>query len=478
MRTPTLPRPSLPILLALCLASLRGQEAATTRGSLFSVPMAPGHQISDVYTPVAHAEGHTFFAIPNDQDRPTVTQRTPVGTVVTVFLDPRDDYRAFPDPHNGFSIGVDTRGYLHVTGDMHQFGARHGRNGNYPYPPRYDDKHGATMLYWRSRRPWDIRGGFEFLGGPGSSDIPPGISWTYGRFFNDAKGELYYSSRVRSYISKSPGAPGGRRGSLAVGLYRYQADTETWRAIGGSVPHADPASVANFHPVFFWARSGRPDTGHAYQAYQAHFNFDIHNRLHFTACGHIGKSGEVVRLVYAYSDDQGGTWHKADGTRVPGLPLRGDDGAKNLPSVVRDMRGSSIVKVVADRDSRPAVKVGQSHHSGWFVWQDGKWRQIKALPANRGFQRPNGDVLFNAPWGLWSAGDLAGNPPEVEQIAPSGLHTPSQLGVLVYDRFIGAGMNRDKTLATVYEIHLPDPNPEVSGNGTSKVGNESLHPTD
>jgi hypothetical protein len=439
---------------ALMSLLLRAEENAPLRRTLFSVPMGPGHSISDVYTPVTHAAGHTFFVIPDANHRPTVTQQFPDGRVVTVFLDPKDDYRAFPDPHNGFSLGLDKEGYLHITGDMHQFGARHGRHGGYPYPERYDDKEGAVMLYWRSRVPWDVERGFEFLGAAGSTRALPGTSWTYGRFFNDARGELYYSSRVRSYVSKNFQQPDARRGSLAVGLYRYHSDSRSWTAVGGSIPHPRPGSVARFHPVFFWANSGRPDTGHAYQAFQAHFNVDIHNRIHFTACGHIGKSGKVVRLVYAYSDDQGETWHRADGTRIPGLPLQGDDDAPNLPDVVRDMGSSSIVKVVADGNQRPAVKVGQSHHSGWIVWKDDKWNTLQSLPANRGFQRPNGDVLFNAPWGIWTLDDLAA-PRHLRKFAPSGLHTPSQVGTLLFDRLIGAGMNPDKTTATLYEIRLP-----------------------
>jgi hypothetical protein len=118
------------------------------------------------------------------------------------------------------------------------------------------------------------------------------------------------------------------------------------------------------------------------------------------------------------------------------------------------MGSSSIVKVVADGNQRPAVKVGQSHHSGWIVWKDDKWNTLQSLPANRGFQRPNGDVLFNAPWGIWTLDDLAA-PRHLRKFAPSGLHTPSQVGTLLFDRLIGAGMNPDKTTATLYEIRLP-----------------------
>ncbi|MCH8527469.1 MAG: BNR repeat-containing protein, partial [Kiritimatiellae bacterium] len=430
--TPTI---KLPALLAFCaLSAIRADEASGPK-TLFSMPIKPGHQISDVYTPVAHTRGFTFFVIPDEQDRPLVTQVNPDGAVTSVYLDPEDDYTAFPDPHNGFSLGLDEKGYIHITGDMHQFGARHSRHGNYPYPERYDDKKDAAILYWRSRRPGNVSSGFEFRGRIDSPHRLPGRSWTYGRFLNAPDGQLFYTSRVRTINPHSYQRLGSRRGVIGFGLYRYESDTETWHAIGGDIPHEQPDQIARYYPIFYWANSGRPDTDFSYQPYQAHVNFDIHGRMHFAASGHIG-DGETVRLVYAYSDDKGKIWHKANGDPIPGLPLQGDEGAANQADVVRDLKSGSIMKVVADRNSRPAVKMGQSQHSGWFVWNDTEWQLVKELPANRGFQRPNGDVLLTASWGVWSTPDLHPQTANPQRVLP-GISTPSQLGVLRYDRLIG-----------------------------------------
>lgn len=442
-------------LLALTWgANTRAQNVIVNK--LASLPIHAGHSVSrtDVHTPVQHFKGFTFFVVPGVNDRPVVIQVNPNGVEKRVYLDPRRDYRALPDPHNGFSMGIDPKGYIHITGDMHQFGARHSRDKRYAYPERYDDKKDAAMLYWRSVRPLDISAGFYFGGTKGAPTLMPGTSWTYGRFINDLHGELYYSSRVRAFWAKNFNLPDGKRGAMAVGLYKYNVTTETWRAIGGPIPHKNPSNVASFFDVFYWADSGRPDTGLSYQAYQANFNFDTHNRLHFTASGHIG-DGTVIRLVYAYSDDEGATWHKANGDRIPGLPLQGDEGAVNAADVVNDSKHGAIAKVGADRHSVPAVKVGQSGTSGWFVWNGSRWVVDTRLPGNRLFQRPNGDVLLVAEWGVWTLPDLNLEALNIEPLSKSGLHTPSQFGVLSTGNLYGLGTNPESTLVTLREMLIP-----------------------
>ena len=40
---------------------------------LVHVTTHKGHRVMEVYTPVAHAKGHTFFVMPDKDDRPVVT---------------------------------------------------------------------------------------------------------------------------------------------------------------------------------------------------------------------------------------------------------------------------------------------------------------------------------------------------------------------------------------------------------------------
>lgn len=436
----------------LMMGNARAEEVIIK--PLSEMPIHPGHSVSDVYTPVQHFKGYTFFVIPDVHDRPVVTQVDPNGVQTRVFLDDQEDYRALPDPHNGFSLGIDPQGYIHITGDMHQFGSGHSRNGRYPYPARYDDKQDAAMLYWRSVRPLDISAGFHFGGAKGASTVMPGTSWTYGRFINDRNGELYYSSRVRAFWTRDYRVPDSKRGSMAVGLYKYDTRTGTWTALGGTVPHKNPDNVSTFFNVLYWANSGRPDTQHSYQAYQANFNFDINNRLHFAGSGHIG-DGSTVRLVYAYSDDEGRTWYKANGTRIPGLPLQGDEGAINLADVVNDSKQGSINKVSADRHGVPAIKVGQSGISGWYVWNGTQWVVEKRLPGNRMFQRPNGELLVTAAWGIWRLRDLNLDTLSFESLTKAGLHTPSQFGALSTGNLYGLVMNKETTMVTLREMLIP-----------------------
>lgn len=425
-----------------------GMDVAT----ICTVDTHPKHQLIDVYTPVAHFKGNTLLVVPDRKDRPTVTQVAPNGRHTTVFLDPQPDYVSFPDPHNQFSVGVDPRGYIHIAGDMHQFGAGHGRHRNYVYPDRYDDRKGAAILYWRSVRPMNISGGFEFRGAKNSVHALPGISWSYGRFFNDREGNLYYSARVRAFSAKDYNQPDARRGSMGVGVYRYDEQTETWSALGGHVPHPNPGNVRIYHDVLYWAHSGRPDTEHGYQAYQANLNFDINDRMHFSVCGHIG-DGETLRLVYAYSDDKGQTWHKADGTRIPGVPLQGDRGAQNLADVVTDMNHGSIAKVIADRHGNPAIKMG-SNNSGWFVFRNGKWTFDKNIPGTRMFQQPDGDLIIIADWGTWMLRDLV--PPVQPEKIGRGISMCSQFGALSTGNLHGPVMNKEKDKVLLAEFRFTE----------------------
>ncbi len=441
------------LALVLSAGHAAAQKAAASSRTLVTIATHPGHKVNDIYSPVAHRDGHTFFAIPDAKDRPTVTHIAPDGKVTTVYLDQNPDYRGFPDPHNGFSVGLDPHGYLHVTGDMHQFGAAHSRHGKYPYPERYDDKHGAAMLYWRSVKPWDVSAGFYFGGAKGAPTTMPGTSWSYGRFFNDRDGNLYYSARVRAFWPRSFDTPEARKGAMGLGVFAYDPKAGRWRALGAPCPHPNADLVRTAYPVLFWANSGRHDTGQSYQVYQAHLNFDTRNRLHLAVAAHIGPNNESGAF-YAYSDDIGETWHRADGTRIPGLPLRGEKGEPNRADVVQLSKHTSIVKVVADRRGVPAVHLG-SGAGGWFVWNGSKWIFDKRIPGIRGYVRPDGGIVFAAAWGSWLADNLNLNSFSARELK-QGVSLGSHLGTLRDGRLVGLRPNKENTRVTVAEIVLPE----------------------
>ncbi|MFH1497098.1 MAG: BNR-4 repeat-containing protein, partial [Verrucomicrobiota bacterium] len=277
-----------------------GAETMTVTNQLggFSQTFPPNNGPFELYTSVAHSQGETYVVMPDATGVPKVTQISEQGngivTHLTVNLD-QSDYRALNDAHNGFSIGIDKDGYLHIAGDMHAFGYSDGRQGvphpetTYPtaneiYPVRYQFNHPsipvgerATILYWVSNKPRDISSGFTFTGAKDNPRRIPGTGWSYGRFFNDRNGELFYSSR---------GAAVGRFiGALGVTLNAYDVATRTWTTRGAIPPASSYANQSVFgdsQTVLFWSEAGEPPTASKpnrgyrnYQVYQAGFNFDL-----------------------------------------------------------------------------------------------------------------------------------------------------------------------------------------------------------
>ena len=93
-------------------------------------------------------------------------------------------YREF---HHSYSLGLDKKGYLHITGDMNGYP---GENDKFQ-PARYRRK---IILYWRSKSPYTVKDGFEFVGGDPARAIP-GTKWADGAFYADRRWRLYYMSR-------------------------------------------------------------------------------------------------------------------------------------------------------------------------------------------------------------------------------------------------------------------------------------------
>jgi hypothetical protein len=430
------------------LAEVNWQDQKLAAGSSHE-----GHLVaSEVYTPVAHSQGHTFAVFVDAADHPTVIHVDPDGLVTNVPLDVQGDYRGLPDGHNGFSAGIDKAGFLHVTGDMHQFGAGQSRNEKYAYPERYDDKKNAAMLYWRSRKPWNVAAGFEFRGARGSRHLMPGTSWSYGRFVADRKGALYYSARVRAFWSKNYKLAGAKEGALALGLYRYDVETETWNAIGG-YPDTDPENTASRYRVLFWARSGRADTGGSYQVYQSAFSFDLANRLHLAVHAIVGPENDS-RLLYASSGDGGVTWLKADGEVISGLPLRGEDREVNRADTITNA-GAGIVRVVADADGVPAVNQGHSY-KGSFVWDGKAWTFRTDVPGHRGYTRLDGSLVFTSAWAVWDVDRL--NKPSIDaKEQRPGLSVVSQKGVLETGDLYGLRVSKDGRSVSLHRMRRGDP---------------------
>ena len=346
------------------VASLRAETVAVS--ILYSAPINPANGVHPLWTPVQHYCGKTFVVVPDVNLRPMVTQIDGPGKITTVPLDPNPDYRASSDGHNRFTMGIDKDGYLHIAGDMHGYAEWAGT-----YVARYQYQ---NMLYWKSNKALDVTGGFTFAGGRDSASGLPGEEWGGdSRFFNDRKGELYFSSRVRAFTG---GSLSGSEPFIAYGLYRYDTATGRWTALGGTAPGAAPGAK-NFNTVLYWEHTT------AFEAYQCVPRFDARNRLHFAIAGNTANT-EGQGLIYACSDDGGTTWKKASGTPIPGLPLRGKDGDANHGDlVIRSPKVAQQSPVFIDRDGKVAV-----HGDGmWRTWRDGTWTPV---PSGMGILGPEG----------------------------------------------------------------------------------------
>ena len=234
----------------------------------------------------------------------------------------------------GWSIAIDTSGYIHVTGGKHnapnaaQFipgswekmgASRESSSDDYP-----------TMLYWVSRNPGDIES-LEFVGqrrNPRNVPVPLGMC--YMNYIQDREGVLYLYGRIHV------------QGVQSWGLYRYDVATRRWSGIGGYAPdvtvefpewadrNIEMAADWLSLPTFRWKNTA-PENRVLAWARQPHFynyirgwgfRFDRTNRMHVKVSlfGLDAGNRNTDMELYAYSDDGGETFHRADGT-VLALPL-------------------------------------------------------------------------------------------------------------------------------------------------------------
>ena len=225
-------------------------------------------------------------------------------------------YAVTDDGHNEFTIGIDKDGFLHILGDMHN----------------------NSLRYWRSSQPRSIDS-FEKKFG----DIPD-TSFTYYRFHIDQNSELYLSARVQTLDTYY------ERGGRGVGLFAYEASSKKWLT-RGELPSKEDA----VHPVVFWQNSGQ--NGGSYQMYKTDIMFDANNRMHMAFMVNTNDSENRHNYaVYAYSDDGGVSFQRADGTKLT-LPMSIGDQARE-PDVLAGYQNADLsehASLFRDENNRPAV---------------------------------------------------------------------------------------------------------------------------
>lgn len=339
------------------------------------------------FTPLRFFNGSVYFVWVDSNFRPWVTKITN-EVVQTVPLD-APDYQVQPDAHHRFSIGIDTEGYLHITGDMHNYNAMTTGVIN-PYPLRYQKQ---QILYWKSNQPENVGAGFYFAGDLNATTAIPGSGWTYGRFFNDNNGLLYFSALMHAIEY------GNYAGEMGVGLYSYNTTTQTWTAIGGLAGPLPTGTLYN--KTFYWEQSGFATVGDWFQGYRPNFYFDANNFMHFscavnTSTAYSGNDS----VIYAFSPDGGITWMKANGTVIPALPIRGAAGTADQGDVVYSNPTANLgadSAIVVDTNNVLSVNIGGG---AWQTWNTNQWVPSSILNygvmqvANFATMGPNNDLLL------------------------------------------------------------------------------------
>jgi hypothetical protein len=377
---------TLSIVFLLALGVLFADIQVKT-SSEFSVT-GVSNTTDNSYTPLWTFAGSTYYVWQDASRRPFVTKVS--GSIQsTVPLDPNEDYTALNDGHHKFSMGIDKDGYIHITGDMH----------NYPgatdhMPARYKNK---IIMYWVSKSPANISDGFEFVGGNADRAIN-GHTFSYGAFYADKYGELYYFTRMRAIKTNPPSHFGGEMG---VGLYRYDAIQKKWSARGANAPLVK--SGADYFKTVFWE-----DTGIIgwYQGFRGTIRFDDSNRMHFSVAAATHPDFGTSHVLYAWSDDGGQSFFRAEGDAIP-LPMRAKSGPSQA-SVVDHSGGTAMefdlhTGVFFDKDGNPGITYKRSTESSgeykYFNKVQNSWSpriksSVGASIREMHFLHPSGKLIF------------------------------------------------------------------------------------
>lgn len=223
---------------------------------------------------------------------------------------------------DGWAIAADRYGYLHLVGGQHNRPRRTDWiPGSWERLGIAADDTRPQVMYWVSQEPGSIED-FEFVGHHGNPRTVPCGSMNYMNFARSPDGTLFLY---------------GRDDVWTWGLYRYDTEARAWTGIGGS-PVAMLASARETNPEWSgiiapvnstYGPSPRPVLVYAWQPGAYNFNrsswgvrFDRTGRMHVNlGIRGVGDRGRIVDgPVYAWSDDLGDTFHRADGTPLS-LPL-------------------------------------------------------------------------------------------------------------------------------------------------------------
>lgn len=254
------------------------------------------------------------------------------------------------DGHHTIAIGVDKDGYIHVSGDMHNYSIYDSESH---MPASYQDGH---CNYWRSDSPEDITA-FTWYGDQ-VKKAPQGRGFTYMGFFNDMFGELYYYSRL---------AAGGNY--RVYSMSRYDTSTGEWTTLGGTTLD---------DPYLKMIYEDNDEKSSGYSKIQSTGIFDRKNRLHIAANILNSETGPdfdpnfdlshySTDIVYMRSDNGLNGWVKGDGSPSP-MPARVEAGPDQGDVVVTwtpaNFAFATHSSVAFDRHNNPIVLADTKTNGG------------------------------------------------------------------------------------------------------------------
>lgn len=268
-------------------------------------------------TSVFYFNNFVYFTYIDTDSRPKIVQAAKdSSTYNESYLDSGSDYTIPNDSHYTFSIGVDTDGYIHVSGGMHNH--RHNyASTNDILPDRYKN---SFIMYWKSTQPQNISN-FDFVGHETDTTRPEGYAFSYVQFHHDMNGVLYMKSRIYVYEGTH------YEGEVGLAIYKYNTISKTWEALGGLAPTTH-GNVAIYKCVFWedngewWQSQPSDHTRSFYQSLYNGLSFDRQNRMHFCyTINNLTDNKNSTEVIYWMSDNGGSSFKKANGA-VINAPIR------------------------------------------------------------------------------------------------------------------------------------------------------------
>jgi hypothetical protein len=303
-----------------------------------------GDNGADFANAIVSNKGAIYYAYIDGALNGCIAKKDANGSITTAVVRPG---MTLDNHHFEISIAIDAEGYIHWAGDMHQ----------------------SNIIYYRSNKPEDINSftayNFDYAIGGMYGINGHGVS--YGRFITSRKGTLFYVSRVRLGAVADGWVPGGQGGHIQV----YNTDSKRWTQLGSlnySFLSDKGATIIggmdaqHQMKAVFWDNSGAGEPPfNGYQGYKIRIVFDRNNRMHMV--WNVAKnplrttvSDTHTHLMYAYSDDEGITWKKSDGSSLT-LPITTNNGEviyMEDPNINAQRMGN-FCNIALTNDNKPII---------------------------------------------------------------------------------------------------------------------------